>query len=177
MDRKKSGRMTAVPQLGPEVFVDDRDIARQESSRSGMLSPTSPRDLRDARVSFVTHGLDGPAHQRRGTETSLGGFIPSGSHGMMSVNMSHGISPGVSPQRSPQLSPHRPQHRPTNSAFSFEGSEHLGSNHGGSVGSGQNSRRGSVTAAENVLQVLDESAWGESIRRSFTMRRPGAGSS
>ena len=177
MDRKKSGRMTAVPQLGPEVFIDDRDITRHGSSSSAMLSPTSPRDPRDARVSFVTHGLDGAGRQRRGTETSLGGFIPPGSHGLMSANMSHGISPGVSPQRSPQLTPHHAHHRPTNSAFSFDGSEHLGSNHGGSVGSGQNSRRGSATAAENVLQVLDESAWGESIRRSFTMRRPGAGSS
>ena len=174
MDLKKSGRMTAVPQLGPEVFIDDRDISGPTSSGSAMLSPTGPRDPTDARVSFVTHGLDGAAHQRRGTETSLGGVLPPGSLGMMSAN---GISPGVSPQRSPQLSPHRPHHRPTNSAFSFEGSEHLGSNHGGSVGSGQNSRRGSITAAENVLQVLDESAWGESIRRSFTMRRPGAGSS
>jgi len=177
MDRKKSGRMTAVPQLGPEVFIDDREPTRAASSRSAMLSPTSPRDPRDARVSFVTHGLDGTAHQRRGTESSLGGFIPPGSHGMMSGNLSPGISPGISPQRSPQLSPHRAHHRPTNSAFSFEGSEHLGSNHGGSVGSGPNSRRGSVTAAENVLQVLDDSAWGESIRRSFTLRRPGAGSS
>ncbi|KAG9244812.1 BcCCH1, calcium channel protein [Calycina marina] len=174
MERKKSGRMTAIPQLGPEVYVDDRDVKRQASTGSTMLSPTCTPDPCDPRSSFITYGLDGAARQRRGTETSLGNYFPPGHNRMMSGSAT-GISPGVSPQRSPQISPrHLPMHRSSTSAFSFEGSEQLG---GGSVGSGPNSRPGSVIAAENVLQVLDESAWGESIRRSFTMRRPGAGSS
>jgi len=168
MDRKKSGRMTDIPQLGPEVYIDDSDISRQPRSN---LSPLlSPVDGQDARGSFIAHGLDGAARRRRGTESSLGGFVPPGSPGITAAMVSPGISPGVSPQRSPQLSPrhgpHHPHHRANPSAFSFEGGE-LGSPGGGS---GENSRRGS--AAENVLQVLDESAWGESIRRSFTMRRP-----
>ena len=138
--------MTDVPQLGPEVFVDDADdISRnRRPSASALLSPL---DARDPRGSFITYGLEGPRHR---TNVSLGGGA---------------ISPGTagSPSRSPQLSPHRA----TNSAFSFEAGELSGED-----GSANNSRRGSGVSAENVLDVLDNSAWGESIRRSFTMRRP-----
>lgn len=154
MEKKKSGRMTDIPNLGPEIYVDDsHDITKQ--SRPTVSPLLSPMDASDPRSSFITHGLDG-ARQRRGTNASLCDFVSPG-------------SPGISPRISPQLSPHH--HKATNSAFSFEGGE-LG---GGSTGSGDNSRRGS--AAENVLEVLDNSAWGESIRRSFTMRRPTGGSS
>jgi len=154
MEKKKSGRMTDIPQLGPEVYVDDsHDITKQARSTVTVSPLLSPPVANDPRGSFITHGLDG-ARVRSGTQASLGGFVSPG-------------SPGLSPRLSPQLSPH---HRATNSAFSFEGGE-LGS----PGGSGQSSRRGS--AAENVLEVLDNSAWGESIRRSFTMRRPNGGRS
>ena len=151
MERKRSGRMTDIPQLGPEVYVDDEhDVAKQaaRATTSPLLSP----EAADTRNSFITHGLDGTMRARRGTDASMTGY-PLSPH---------------SPRVSPQLSPHRP----TNSAFSFEGGE-LGT--GGGGGSNQSSRRGS--AAENVLEVLDNSAWGESIRRSFTMRRPSKGGS
>ena len=151
MERKRSGRMTAVPQLGPEVYVDDEhDVAKQAGkvTVSPMLSPEAANDTRN---SFITHGLDGAMRNRRGTDASASGYSLSSR------------SPGVSPKLSP--------HRPTNSAYSFEGGE-LGTG-GGGGGSNHSSRRGS--AAENVLEVLDNSAWGESIRRSFTMRRPGKG--
>jgi hypothetical protein len=154
MERKKSGRMTDVPQLGPEVFVDDVDEIKPKAKP--VVSPLlSPINVQDARSSFITHGLDGAARQRRGTETSL--------------NLSDigPLTPGNSPGPSPRLSPHRP----TNSGISFEGSD-LGVS---VAGSAQSSRRGSAVSAENVLEVLDNSAWGESIRRSFTMRRPNAG--
>lgn len=155
MERKKSGRMTDIPQLGPEVYVDDSHEATKQA-RSTISPLLSPRDAGDPRGSFITHGLDGAARQRRGTDASLTGLASP-------------ASPGISPRLSPQLSPHH--HRATNSAFSFESGE-LG---GAGAGSGENSRRGS--AAENVLEVLDNSAWGESIRRSFTMRRPTGGGS
>lgn len=161
---KKSGRMTDIPQLGPEVFVDDvDDISKQAKSTvspmlSPLLSPPSPMDIGDPRSSFIAHGLDGAARHRRGSSLGqLGPFSPG----------SPGVSPGVSPRNSPQLSPHRP----TNSAYSFEGGELTE----GAAGSAHSSRRGSSVTAENVLEVLDNSAWGESIRRSFTMRRPNRG--
>ncbi len=162
--------MTDIPQLGPEVYIDDEDdITKQATST---ISPLlSPMDIADPRSSFITHGLDGAARHRRGS-SAVGPLSPlsPGTPGM-SPGLSTGISPRVSPRASPQLSPHRP----TNSAFSnfsFEGGELNGAPATGG-GSGQSSRRGSAVSAENVLEVLDNSAWGESIRRSFTLRRPG----
>jgi hypothetical protein len=139
--------MTDIPQLGPEVYVDDEgDITKQaKSSGSPFLSPL---DISDPRGSFITHGLDA-ALRRRGTDASLRGPLSPG-------------SPGLSAQLSP--------HEATNSASSFEGGEL-----GGGTGSREHSRRGSAVSAENVLEVLDNSAWGERIRRSFTIRRPRRG--
>lgn len=67
-----------------------------------------------------------------------------------------------SPSRSPRLTPHRP----TNSAYSFDLQE---------PGSPHHSRHGSGVSAEGVLEVFSESAWGESLRRSFTQRRSRGG--
>ncbi|TVY46139.1 Calcium-channel protein [Lachnellula subtilissima] len=144
LEKKRSGRMTDIPQLGPEVYVDDEDDIGKQPRKT--VSPLlSPMDISGPRSSFITHGLDavGPAPQ---PPPNFYGGPPS---------------PSRIP---PQLSPHRA----TNSAFSLEGGDPAG---GASAGS---SRRGSNVSAENVLEVLDNSAWGESIRRSFTMRRPQA---
>lgn len=141
--------MTVIPQLGPEVYVDgiDEEDDRAKGKAKVTISPLlSPADVADHRSSFIMHGLDGAARARRGTNEGPNPF-----------------SPLASPRPSPQLSPHRP----TNSAFSFEGGELTPTG-----GSAQSSRRGSAVSAENVLEVLDNSAWGESIRRSFTTRRP-----
>jgi len=152
MESKRSGRMTTIPQLGPEVYVDnEHDITKKQAKAT--VSPfLSPMDISDPRSSFITHGLDGAQRFRSGSIGGAGPASPS--------------SPGISPRISPQLSPHRP----SNSAFSFEGAEQLSP-----AGSAHSSRRGSAVSAENVLEVLDNSAWGESIRRSFTMRRPSKG--
>ncbi|ESZ93634.1 BcCCH1, calcium channel protein [Sclerotinia borealis F-4128] len=158
MERKKSGRMTDIPQLGPEVYVDDEETSTKKhkpstSSSGALLSPT---DITASRNSFITHGLDGaPLRQRRGTDTSINTAFPS---------MSSAVSPTLSPLKA---------HAAHGSAFSFE-SVGLGEGVSGASGmsSVASSRRGSAVSAENVLEVLDKSAWGESIRRSFTMRRP-----
>jgi hypothetical protein len=153
MDKKRAGRMTDVPQLGPEIFVDDEhDITRQAAPA---VSPfLSPLDTEDPRQAFVSQGWGG-GRRRRGTETSI-----------LATPLSL-IGPSFSPKSSPQQSPHKA----TNSAFSFE-TEELDEMR---EGSRHHSRGGST--AENVLEVLDNSVWGESIRRSFTLRRPSAGGS
>ncbi len=152
--------MTDIPQLGPEVYVDDaEDIARK--AKTVVSSSLSPMDgMSETRSSFIAHGLDGASSRRRAGTLSATLSSPIGA-GPLSPLSPRGPGP------SPQLSPHRT----TNSAFSFEGGELAG---GG--GSGNSSRRGSSVSAENVLEVLDNSAWGESIRRSFTTRRPERGS-
>lgn len=40
-------------------------------------------------------------------------------------------------------------------------------------GGGHRSRQNSDVSAQDVLEVLDNSIWGESIRKSFTVKRPG----
>ncbi|CAG8953256.1 hypothetical protein HYFRA_00003459 [Hymenoscyphus fraxineus] len=158
LEKKRSGRMTDVPQLGPEVYVDDEEeIARKAKAKAHASSRLSPMDIVDPRSSFITHGLDG-AYRHRMTES----FSSAG--GPLSPSSPWPASPGRSPQRSPQLSPHRP----TNSNFSFEENQQQLS----APNSAPSSRRGSAVSAENVLEVLETSAWGESIRRSFTTRRP-----
>jgi voltage-dependent calcium channel len=67
-----------------------------------------------------------------------------------------------SPSRSPRLTPHQP----SNSAYSFELQEPTSPRH---------SRQGSGVSADNVLEVFSDSAWGESLRRSFTRRRSRGG--
>ncbi|KAI9644918.1 calcium channel protein [Ciborinia camelliae] len=158
MERKKSGRMTDIPQLGPEVYVDDEEISakKHKPSTSGSGALLSPEDITDTRNTFITHGLDGaPLKERRGTDASISTAFPS---------MSSTASPTLSPLKA---------HSAHGSAFSFEG---VGAGEGVSgtngISSTASSRRGSGVSAENVLEVLDNSAWGESIRRSFTMRRP-----
>jgi voltage-dependent calcium channel len=130
--------MTDIPQLGPEVFVDDEDDIAKKQATTFTNPLLSPQDIQP-QSPFLIHGLDGVRRQRA-TDAA-----------------SNASSPGVSPRLSP--------HRPTNSAFSFDGDIPSPS------GSAASSRRGSAVA-ENVLEVLDNSAWGESIRRSFTVRRP-----
>ncbi|KAK3062853.1 hypothetical protein LTS18_003232, partial [Coniosporium uncinatum] len=51
----------------------------------------------------------------------------------------------------------------------------LGPGGSGSSDAVGRSRAGSAVSAQDVLDVLDNSAWGESIRRSFTVRRSGSG--
>ncbi|KAL2067362.1 hypothetical protein VTL71DRAFT_1787 [Oculimacula yallundae] len=163
LERKKSGRMTDIPQLGPEVYIDDEvDIAAKQA-RATVSPLLSPTDIADPRSSFIAHGLDGAARHRRGGSSVSGPLSPG----------NPGLSPGLSPRGSPGVSPQISPHRPSNSGFSFEGNELGGGTAGAGGGSGQSSRRGSAVSAENVLDVLDNSAWGESIRRSFTLRRPG----
>jgi hypothetical protein len=160
LEKKRSGRMTDIPQLGPEVYVDDEeDIAQQAISTGRVTSQRlSPHDgTMDARSSFITHGLDGARRHRTG-ESSSSFTAPLSPLSPLSPN-TH--------RKSPQLSPHRP----TNSTFAIEGGDLSLS----APGSATSSRRGSAVSAENVLEVLDNSAWGESIRRSFTMRRPSRG--
>ncbi|KAG9239431.1 BcCCH1, calcium channel protein [Amylocarpus encephaloides] len=161
LEKKRSGRMTDVPQLGPEVYVDyEEEATPQARPRPTGAQRLSPMDgTVDPRTSFITHGLDGVDGARRhrpqeSSTSSFGGFASLGGP----------LSP-ASPGRSPQLSPHRP----TNSNISLEAGELSGQN------SASSSRRGSAVSAENVLEVLDNSAWGESIRKSFTVRRPNRG--
>ena len=180
LDLRHSARMTMIPQFAvPEIFVDDQDVVspQHDDFSLGMRDPSNfPPQL--ASRSGVPAGddrgrqysPDSAGLRRRGDST---GPSPAGS------DRSWSISPQLSPQR-PSLSVDRPSlsvHRPSRSG---------GSSAGGSsgfqwtlddtsdLGDAQpvlRSRAASSANRPDVLQVFDESAWGESIRRSFTLGR------
>ncbi|KAI4687580.1 uncharacterized protein J4E88_003171 [Alternaria novae-zelandiae] len=161
MDLKKQGRMATVPQFTvPEIFIDDEDITNaQRTQSSGPPSPLfSPQDL-----------YAPSPRNSAGASTSPPAFPYDRTR---SRTNSIQQTPTGSPTRgSPQPSP-----------FSMSGSEQEWQFASAlsrppsplEVDPGQansRSRANSAVSAADVLEVLDNSAWGESIRRSFTQRR------
>ncbi|POS87603.1 hypothetical protein EPUL_000935 [Erysiphe pulchra] len=65
------------------------------------------------------------------------------------------VSPALQPQHSPSIA--------VTTGFALENCEIGGSN--------CSSRRGSSVSTENVLDMIDDSVWGESVRRSFILQR------
>ncbi|KAE8355547.1 Ion transport protein-domain-containing protein [Aspergillus coremiiformis] len=164
VDRKRSARMSFVPQFTvPEIFVDDRfqddhpgpnaaaamapEAATDsgESSPQAMLSPISP-----------TRGEGSPS-ARQGhlpqIDTALAGRISSTS------------SPTEWSSISPSLSPNRARAHTTSS---YGDGPDL---HDELSRASEQSQQNSAMNARDVMQSLDDSVWGESIRRSFTQRR------
>ena len=158
--------MTAVPQFTvPEIFIDDEDVlAADRGHRSAvgspMLSPVHPMDTTGWRASGSDARAPSPP-----TDMSL-----------RSRANSIQTTPLASPTRaSSQMSPFSP---PPDGEWQFasalsrppsplegEGELVAPSPIGG------RSRQNSAVSAADVLEVLDNSAWGESIRRSFTQKR------
>ncbi|GFG14983.1 calcium-channel protein cch1 [Aspergillus lentulus] len=162
---KKSSRMTEVPQFTvPEIFVDDGyqdesgtaaedvgvSLGAQDAVMSGaedtqpMLSPISP-----------TRGPSSPTSSRQlpRLDTNLPG------------RMSNVSSPTEWSSISPSLAPGGRERSHTLSSYDAGPDLPIspaGSNH---------SRENSAMNVQDVMQSLDDSAWGESIRRSFTQRR------
>jgi hypothetical protein len=77
------------------------------------------------------------------------------------------LSPTVSPTRS-----RAPPFPPTQSGAEWGESRNTRAPLGVDEPEGSRSRAGSSVSAQNVLEALDNSAWGESIRKSFSTRRP-----
>jgi len=186
IDSRKSARLTTVPSHDfevPEIFVQEAtDSPNHDDPMAGPITPIE-------RLSF-----DGPewpspsrsAKSSRSTATELRDGSP-GAHAA-SVLRNRGDSIQMSPSGSPTRS-RAPtlQSHPSPAGSSMSGQwqfaealqrptspGHLSGGDGTSDGDGGRSRANSSVAAQNVLDVLDNSAWGESIRRSFTIRRPSA---
>ena len=145
---RKSARMDAPPQI-PEIFIENPDDS-VESSNS-----TEPRDFVDS-VSSQAGRKTSPVLPRLDTSMS-----PSsgGSHGPTSLDPSPSASPNLSPTRLRSVDTSYPgatRSSPTTPTR------------------GHSRQTSGVSAldAPGVMESFDSSAWGESIRRSFTMRRP-----
>ena len=150
LDFRHSARMVNIPQFAvPEIFVDDQDaISPQDPTTPGPFpSEGSPR----GRPSLDTSGLG-----HRGDSVS-----PSRS------DNSSNISPSLTPQRGLGHSP-----SPSGDGSFQWGLDGTGDNISPVAG---RSRANSAVERQNVLDTFDNSAWGESIRRSFTTRRTGPG--
>ncbi|KAF2401184.1 calcium channel-like protein subunit Cch1 [Trichodelitschia bisporula] len=152
MERKHAGHMTAIPQFTvPEIFVDGEDDgpenepnAARHSHFSG-LGPSSPGP--SSIVSSPRTGVMTPPNGPSGATTPAGGS-PTRLRRNTTLDdvddnwqLAAAISRPVSPLNAP---------------------EHEG---------GGRSRAESSVSAQDVLEVLDNSVWGESIRKSFSTRR------
>ncbi|KAI9722379.1 MAG: hypothetical protein M1812_001851 [Candelaria pacifica] len=161
MDARRSARMTAVPQFGvPEIFIDDEDDVTAAQRRSGNfpMSPIGPFEM-------GTHLGGGTRSPRSGSVSQDGRLSRAGSP---SNSASRTVSPHLSPHLMPQRSS-RLEDGALGSDWRLAGG--LSGSPSGSRGHSR-SRQGSNVSAQDVLEVLDNSAWGESIRRSFTQKRP-----
>ena len=156
MERKNAGVLTAVPQFTvPEIFVEHDDDDDDHGDHGGAAPGPSTR----AADPFA----DEPASPRsaRRSRAAL-----------------HRADSGDSIQLTPAPSPPR---RPRPGSGAEPSAWQLGASGGRGdgplevdegAGGGARSRAASNVSAQDVLDVLDNSAWGESIRRSFSMRRP-----
>jgi hypothetical protein len=179
VEHKKSGRMTAVPQFTvPEIFIDDEDITNaQRGAYSASNSPLfSPVDLQP---------MDNSVWRTSGSDARA----PSPPNDMTLRSRANSIqtTPLGSPTRSFALSPISPMptrgrsHSSTTFSPPADGDWQFASAlsrppsplQPAPGGAGARSRQNSAVSAADVLEVLDNSAWGESIRRSFTQRRSG----
>lgn len=180
LDLRHSARMTNVPQFAvPEIFVDDQDVVSPQDNEF------SPHIISPPNVSpQIASPLGTSTSDDRGRRSSR-------DSGRLRRPDSRGPSPAASDRSynaSPQFSPQR-QSLSVNrlSLSAHRSSRSGGSSVGGTSGfqrtfddtpdpgDGRPAARSRAASSVNkdVLQVFDESAWGESIRRSFTLGRNG----
>ncbi|GAW12258.1 hypothetical protein ANO14919_016200 [Xylariales sp. No.14919] len=151
MDKKRSGRMTAVPQLDvPEIFVDDesdrtRNRARATQQRTTLAIPPTP--VASSSSDFLA--VSNTARQQR--SWSLGADIST-----YDPTQPHPLS-------APQAASTTSGSRPETSAYSFDVQETAASN--------TRERHGSEVSPAQLRSFLDDSIWAESIRRSATVRK------
>lgn len=169
LDYRQSARMMTVPQFAvPEIFIDDQDVT--DSTPYTSHFPPSPGNVSPGAMSSggVSPGAMSP-----------GGISPTditrGRSQHDPVGLRHrGESRTGSPSRSdrsgtvsPAISMHRPAASEGSAGFQWgiDGTEE--------ASPGVRSRAASSVDRQTVLDLFETSAWGESMRRSFTLRRSG----
>lgn len=171
MEHKHSARMTGIPQLDvPEILVENEEDRTSGGAAAGGYRASAPAPRRRG-----TGGAYLSADDARGAAASSSSHQRSFSG--MSADLSSFDTSFDHPLAGPRASgPGSPGHRNQVSAFSFELHESAGGGGGGgmedeatspTVGDG----RGSSVSPAQVREMLDDSAWMESIRRSATMKR------
>ena len=176
---RHSARMVNVPQFAvPEIFVDDQD-----APKSGGHASVSPQDpFMDEPINIgPSHHYQSSGPQRPGRPSlDTSGIRHRGDHHSRgqssSDNRENSLSPSTSPYMGVSLTP---RHSPSTSAAAIgDFNWTLDGATGGSLSPAHHSpthgrSRAGSSVNQNVLDVFDNSAWGESIKRSFTTRRSG----
>jgi len=171
MDKKRAGVLTTVPQFTvPEIYIDDGDDdgPAERHIPDEPRTPTRPPDLSVWDRQSMDISSDPRRH--RISPPSLD----------TSVARSRANSIQATPIESPTRGSGHRRHPSDLSgdwqlAAAMNLSRPVSPMEGGGGPSddrtGGRSRANSAVSHQDVLDVLDSSAWGESIRRSFTLRR------
>lgn len=162
IERKKYGRMNTIPTFTvPEIFVDEGDEpVDYDGPAAGTMTPQSQPGFESNLPPMLS-----PVIQHRRAESS-----PSGRHDLprLDTNLGGRASGSSTPTREwSSISPSRTPREMYGDRTSFDTGE------APEMSSVARSRSNSSMNVQDVMHSLDNSAWGESIRRSFTQRRPG----
>ncbi|KAK5628230.1 hypothetical protein RRF57_003945 [Xylaria bambusicola] len=151
MDKKRSGRMTAIPQLDvPEIFVDD------ESDRARDRSQTTQQQQRTTLAVPPTLGTSSDLLTVSDGARSHRSWTSGADISTYDMTQSHPLS-------APRATSTASGNLPERSAYSFDIQESSTSN--------GRQRQGSEVSPAQVRSFLDDSVWAESIRRSATVRK------
>ncbi|PWY89772.1 hypothetical protein BO70DRAFT_377049 [Aspergillus heteromorphus CBS 117.55] len=171
IEHKKSARMSGVPQFSvPEIFVDDGsqdEPATAEGLRvraDTLVGPGDPSSQQQPQPQQQQQPMLSPISPT-GAPGSRFQLPPIDTSPMGRISALHSPSTEWS-SISPSLSPHRERANTTSSYGSGPDLHDVIES-----SSAQHSRENSAMNVNDVMQSLGESAWGESIRRSFTQRR------
>lgn len=181
--------MTAIPQLGvPDILVDDEEQRAKKKKKPtslapgpyGPLSPNTPGSAPlHSPSTFLspTRNSGGSGHQKSYSNISTDLTLQtdfdnaSGAH-PLSMPRTGGNGEGSSSSAAAQRG--YDGHQSTHSAFSFELQEPgsgRSSRRSSARNSNRNSRSNSAVSPIQMSQILDDSIWMASIRRSATMKK------
>lgn len=159
IEAKKSSRMSEVPEFTvPEIFVDDQYEDHEE-------------DKRTSQDTEVHDGMDSPSML---SPTTRSRNNSTGSPTSRRIELPRIDTDPNRLARSPtsewsSVSPSLAQRRPRAQTMSSYGA--VEEEPDDSEGGAQHTRQNSAMSVRDVMDSLDNSAWGESLRRSFTQRR------
>lgn len=153
MEKKRAGRMTAIPQLDvPDIFVDDEEErSKGAGQRSTMAVPPSSASARRPSDLLTTPDMARPLHKSWSSSVDISSSYDSTS---------------AHPLSFPRANPSMPGHQPQGTSLNFEVQEA-----GSSIGRDNASTQSTNTSPAQVRGLLDDSVWVESIRRSATIRK------
>jgi voltage-dependent calcium channel len=159
-------RMGAPPQISvPEIYVENPDDTAENGHR------TLPRDFTETPPVTPSRGAQRASSS---SDYALGRALSTKdtSIGRSDARSNSPAELEASPNRSSHLTAQRLQAVDTSYHGAGAGARPESPGRLSPSPGPSHSRQGSSVSALGMLDSLDNSAWGESIRRSFTMRRP-----